>query len=297
MNLILMLAILSADTAPTAIDCSALTAILEGWEDRCWRALAEDEVRSVGRDAKTLAKDLGLELDTLKDAAGFPFEFSDPDGTEVRQCVQRIVAAAKDGFDPACKERIPGLVKARLEKELHSFSEQFTKFRSADGYGKTKWGMTSAEVRKVVSGLPAKGPLIKADTIAGRRATVAYAFVKERLTMVLIAFTDRQLNAQRYLEDFQSVTATLAEKYGQPVQNELVFSSSLENDLYGDTPALAISRGHARAVAEWRREKTTVTATCAATGPFDIALSIIYASAELADWGEKHANREAAKDL
>lgn len=297
MNLFLVLAVLSADTAVPATDCSALTTILDGLEDRCWRAVAEDEVRAVGRDAKTLAKEDGVELGTLQDAAGFPFEFSDADGTEARKCTGDLVAAMKAPSAQACKERISALIKTRLAKELHSFAEQFTKFRSADGYGKTRWAMTSAEVRKAVSGLPAKGPLIKADTIAGRRATVAYAFVRERLTMVLVAFTERQLNAQRYLEDFQSVTATLAEKYGQPSQNELVFSSSLENDLYGDTPALAISRGHARAVAEWRREKTTVTATCAATGPFDIALSIIYASAELAEWGEKHANREAAKDL
>jgi hypothetical protein len=312
----LAIAVSAAEVSKGADQCPDLEAVITNVDDACWRAVAEDELRATATGGDTIENHVHIMPPELVGSEDFPFQFTDPDGLLAKRCFADRLSSSKSDVcekqirkqcidkgvpEEACKgrftERLFELMRPHLQAALRTFVTQYRRFRSSDGYGKTRWGMTPAEVRLVVRGLPASGPTVKKDTVAGRSALVAYAFADGRLYAVVVAFTDPHIGPQQYLDDFGQITAILAAKYGEPQQNEIVFNSAATHDALADEPAMAIRTGAAKAVAVWNHDKTTITATCAASDPLRVTNVVTYESGELAEWAEKRVASNAAKDL
>jgi len=250
----------------------------------------------LSHDGDTLQKESPyLDTELAKAAAdGFPFHWEDPEGDVARRCAVTFAAASEACKGPASLEQ----AKRRVSAASTPLRQQLRAFRSSEGFGATRWGMTRGEVQRVVRNLTLQGEgLAKRDRIAGRDAQVEYGFVQERLTVVVVTFRQQLRGSQAYFDDFESIVGILTEKYGPPEQNEVEYSPPGMRELFGGSPAAAIQLGHAQASVGWRSRATLVLALCSAGNGPQLATRVTYASAELAQWALRNSRRKQAEGL
>ena len=284
---------------------------LKSLDEACWRALAEDELRARARaGADTLDRHLRVMPPELVGTEEFPFKFNDPDGVLAKQCGEKISAVWKDS-DPQCKEHLRdgsstvgapffAFMRTHVTKVLQEFVKQFKEFRSADGYGKTRWGMTPDEVRKVVPGLKqTMNALTKSDSIAGSAAIVLYVFDANRLTSVGFSFTERHLAPGQYVSDFQKVRKLLISKYGAPDSEggtvDWGDGQGLDQEAAKNL-GVSIALGETQLTTRWHSGATRIVLLCSGDNA-RASVGLRYESIELEKWTQNRANQAAAKDL
>ena len=129
-----------------------------------------------------------------------------------------------------------------------------------EGFRKTQWGMSVAEVISSEESKPIKeepDAVMFKDRISGIDAIILYIFVQNRLVRAKYIFTDEHTNKNDYIDDFKNIKGVLAQKYGRPSEDNVLW----RNDLYKDDHdewGMAISVGHLMYAAKWESPGTSI---------------------------------------
>lgn len=290
-----MLLLLAATNLVVLTTCAEAVTAIRGLERSCLLAIAEEDFRTAvagGQHVWEYPEDI---------TDGFPFVMSDPDEVLAQGCAEQLLINTDKPSD-TCTEEQKAETKKIFESHriefVSSLRKQKESFRSSDGYGKTRWGMTRREVRQLVSGTKNDGEgLVVAIEIDGKRAVVGYAFVEDKLVNVMIVFNEMHIGAQQYAADFYRIKQLLTAKYGDADKEGTEYTSDLARETFGALGANAISLGEARMTAKWEREKTTIDAACYPSGFGAITNAIVYASVELLEWADGKRNTKSGEDL
>jgi hypothetical protein len=146
-------------------------------------------------------------------------------------------------------------------------------------FRQTRWGMTKTEVRAVEKAEPTKDPaddtyLLYRDSVASLPCTLAYVFANDQLVRALYVDDQEHANPNGYVSDYLHLKQVLTEEYGQPAEDEEVWS----NDLYKDKPAeygRAVSLGHLKRFTAWKTGTTEINIFLTGN-QFKVDLSIDY---------------------
>lgn len=98
-------------------------------------------------------------------------------------------------------------------------------YRSQEGYKETRWGMSMAEVQRLVPDAQRDAELallLVTGTTAGHPSRTRYVFSGGALSVVAIIFTNEKTPDDRHLARFNELRTLLTSKYGQPVSDGVV---------------------------------------------------------------------------
>jgi len=129
-----------------------------------------------------------------------------------------------------------------------------------EGFRKTQWGMSAAEVISSEESKPIKedtDAVMFKDRISGLDTFILYIFVQNRLVRAKYIFTDKHTNKNDYIDDFKNIKGVLAQKYGRPSEDNVLW----RNDLYKDDHdewGMAICVGHLMYAAKWETPGTSI---------------------------------------
>ena len=129
-------------------------------------------------------------------------------------------------------------------------------------FGKTKWGMSKKQVRKLYPKAKKDTPsslILESHKISGLQGGVLFQFHKDQLVHVVWILLEKHTNQNEYIEDYKKMAALLTKKYGKPDRDVVDWS----NDLFADNPnrhGMAIGLGHLAMKVEWDRGETQVNA-------------------------------------
>jgi hypothetical protein len=142
-----------------------------------------------------------------------------------------------------------------------------------DGFQKTRWGMSPAEVQRLYpsarASRPGSGPLEVSETIfAGERAHLEFAFGNGALSHVRVHFKGEGLDREQMVQRCLRFRELLAKKYGDPPNSVLRWKSEREQDQF----ALG---------GEWETPSTIISLTCERAGNV-IATEMLYSDKRIA---------------
>lgn len=160
------------------------------------------------------------------------------------------------------------------------------------GYGGLLWGTSLSEVKTAVGGKQETMPegFGVEVTVAGRSAVVAYVFTQDKLTMVLVIFTDEHIDNSRFVIDYQEVSSLLEQRYGAPNEQRWVWL----NDLFKDDPqqyGTAVAAEQLLVYENWKTSGTDIEHSLSGKN-FKILHKIRYASLEFEGLMEKEKQKQ-----
>jgi len=166
-----------------------------------------------------------------------------------------------------------------------------------EGYGNALWGMSAAEVKALVKGAPeeVEGGFAVESTVAGHPAIVMYGFTQDKLTLVLVMFTDSHIESNHYISDWKELKDLLGQKYGVPVEIEWVWI----NDLFKDDPTqygTAVSAEQLVIYETWKTEQTEIEHSLAGRN-FQVIHKILYQSRQHQGLREEEQTKEHLDSL
>lgn len=127
-------------------------------------------------------------------------------------------------------------------------------------FRKTRWGMTRQQVESSEKRPPmnaAGNEIYYDDRVAGYKAIVAYVFLKDQLVNAGYMFNEQHTNDSLYIINYAKVKDALIAKYGQPIEDEVIWKRSL----YKDDPekhGFAVSIGDLALSAKWETPETEI---------------------------------------
>lgn len=132
----------------------------------------------------------------------------------------------------------------------------------APDFRQTRWGMTKAEVRAVETAKPTADAdndsyLLYHDSVAHLPCLVGYVFDHDRLVRALYVVDPQPADANSYISDYGLLKRLLTRKYGQPDEDQEVWS----NDLYKNHPAeygKAVGLGFLKRFTDWKTGTTEI---------------------------------------
>jgi hypothetical protein len=131
----------------------------------------------------------------------------------------------------------------------------------------TEWGMSSEQVQsleKTEPVYPKKDTLTFKGKVAGKRVDIVYAFKNDKLKTGIYIFTEKHINNNVYLQNYEKTNEFLDLKYGNPVSRKVSWSNELYKEKKGYY-GLAVSLGHLALESTWNKEKTTIVHTLSGT--------------------------------
>jgi hypothetical protein len=262
--------------------CSKVQLFVEGTDTAKWKAAFSEEFGRV--KISRLVSNARMwfwELETGKvayiaevEGKSLVLTFADP-----VMCDRQERLRAEDRFQ---KEREEAQKKEREARE--------------DNFRKTKWAMTSAQVRATEPEKPdnetQKGPktfLFYHDTVSGLSCHVLYIFAYDKLVRAKYIVTDKHTNMTDYLSDYRTLSEALATKYGSPKENDVLW----KNDLYKNDPqdwGMAVAVGHLSMYTKWETSTTIIFLSLSGEN-YKISLDVEYSSKEM-DSLEDKADKE-----
>ena len=174
-------------------------------------------------------------------------------------------------------------------------------YRSTEGYQKTRWGMSRAEVEAVYPkaqrmALDGHDAVALEGDVAGKKAGTFFVFTQDRLASVAIVFADRPKNNAAALRDFDTLQRALVVKYGPPTKDQTLRDDGGVLGAVGIDLGTAISLGHAKKVSTWEPPETLVLLT-AEQDDLGIGLRIVYIGKALAEEFRSESDRANAEGL
>ena len=162
-----------------------------------------------------------------------------------------------------------------------------SQFRGVD------WGSTK-EATIAILGEPNKvlenGILYTDFLLGGKKVYTICYFDNNKLYKGAYVLNELHSNKNDYLFDFSDWKKALTEKYGEPIENEVIW----KNDLYkGQTQdyGMAISAGHLLLYSIYEEGDTSIE--CSISGDnYELTVKIIYSSKSLSDLKKKKINTE-----
>lgn len=168
------------------------------------------------------------------------------------------------------------------------------------GFRGVDWGSGAETIRQTdaaeLLGEDDREPLhilLYEDTLLDLDVNVGYILVDDKLVRGKYIVTEQHVDDAKYLGHFQRLFTALSKKYGEPHQNETVWS----NDLFRDDPSrygMAVSMGHLTKYALWKTDGAHISILLNGDN-FDVHLAIEYASTEYRSL-EENASEKAAMD-
>ena len=125
-----------------------------------------------------------------------------------------------------------------------------------EDFRQTHWGMSKAEVRAVETARPTEDPddegyLLYRDSVEGLNCLLGYLFINDRLVRALYVIDQKHTDPTDYLSDYQRLKQALNQEYGQPAEDQEVWSNNLyrgKRAEYGN----AVSLGHLKRYTAWK---------------------------------------------
>lgn len=165
---------------------------------------------------------------------------------------------------------------SRIESTQISTKED-VKIENPD-FRNCKWGMTKEDVKKYESDIEIieeKEDEIQAKAeINNTTFLIGYYFNNDKLEQVFMASMEEHSNENLYIDDYESFQELISKKYGEPKQDEQIWS----DDLYKDKPSdwgFAISLGDLTMVSQWFTNTTEIGLTLSGDN-YEIIFGIVY---------------------
>lgn len=124
----------------------------------------------------------------------------------------------------------------------------------------TEWGMSSEQVQsleKTEPIYPKKDTLTFKGKVAGKRVDIIYEFKNDKLKAGIYIFTEKNINNNVYIQDYDKTNEFLDLKYGNPESRKVSWNNELYKEKRGYY-GLAVSLGHLALESTWNKEKTTI---------------------------------------
>ncbi len=226
-------------------------------------------------------------------------------GSEVKPPgdVPPCLAGRFDKMPEACKKEMRDLVEDNrtlklerdaLKEELFQLREQVEKGqavvvddvrpladgeKSSEGYGETRWGMSTQEVTELVSGAKAdkdEDLLSVARQVADLPAVVHFGFVQGRLASVEVEFHKARFGRlESLVEEYNRLKDLLSEKYDSPRLDETDLKAR------GGAAGWKKSGSQIELTTTWETDKTEIVLNCQGNVR-DSRIKIAYDSKEMA---------------
>jgi hypothetical protein len=167
----------------------------------------------------------------------------------------------------------------------------------AQDFRSHNWGATVEKVKQV-EGEPAHETddrLMYQANIIGLSAYLAFDFVEGQLASAVYLFTETHVNDNLFLNDFGSIDGLLTERYGNPDDEQTIWS----NNLYRDDPehyGMAVSMGHMAKETTWETDRTTIRHVMRGDN-FEVSHGIAYQGKMMEELQEEARRREALDQL
>lgn len=167
-----------------------------------------------------------------------------------------------------------------------------THFRSA------KWGMNRMQVRNLEKIKPAQeveSSLYYSGKLGSWSVYYGYKFLAGKLVEGTYIILEEHTNKNVYISDFQKLKSALQKKYGDPVEDEVIWF----NNLYKSDPSgwgMAVSLGHLNYKSIWKT-KTTEILLILGGDNFKITHAIRYRSVKDARKLEQEESAKIEKNL
>jgi hypothetical protein len=183
-------------------------------------------------------------------------------------------------------------------------NNKLPKINKVGSFRQTKWGMTTDQVKALESshfiGDQTGSDGLKIKVYEGKigefNAAIGYYFAEGQLVEGRYLVSDKHVNKNLHLLDFEKIKQNLIEKYGQPQSDEHLWL----NDLYKTDPnewGTAVSAGHLVLQAEWSLLDTAILLMLKGDN-FDSTLSVDYSSTDEAHLGlRKKAQTKAQQSI
>lgn len=161
-----------------------------------------------------------------------------------------------------------------------------------------EWGATPKEVKDAeeasFAGVDGTD-LYYTTSLAGIDVVTRYHFLDGRLAEAAYLSTEEYINDNRHVEDYMKLKELLTDKYGAPVDDDVIWKSDL---FKGETSALgtAVSSGHLVLQTIWEAQDTTIRMVLRGEG-FDISHGIIYSEKATAAERERREAQRARDQL
>lgn len=135
---------------------------------------------------------------------------------EIRACVLNDYSTSSrpeaHGQLIACSSERWGDLREKAQEDAR---QEVLRKGSSEGYGKARWGMSPAQVRKIYPQARTNdGLLTFRDQIERFKATVMFRFVNRHLVAVVVAFDRDQHLPESYAEVNSEIERLLEAKYG-----------------------------------------------------------------------------------
>lgn len=169
-------------------------------------------------------------------------------------------------------------------------------------FRQVNWGMSKEEVRAVEKQEPAD------EDIGGVQETFAYKtkissfdsylgyiFVNNKLSGAGYYIQQEHVNQNDYIDDYNKLKDLLIQKYGKPVNDEVLWKNPLYKDRNKDW-GLAISMGHLVYNVFWETPSTEISLFLEGDN-FEINFYIRYVSKELKSWVQEVIQQDTLQDL
>lgn len=170
-------------------------------------------------------------------------------------------------------------------------------------FGKTRWGMSPAQVKLTENSVPTgEGPVPPYDfalTYNGKfgelDAEIGYMFTDDKLVLGGYAVTAQYDDPARYVKNYETVKAMLTEEYGAPALEDAYWkdeASQTGPEGYGK----AVSEGALLLQAAWREPGTEIFLTLEGKSGRTV-LSALYYSTELNPRVEERRLQQELKEF
>jgi len=190
----------------------------------------------------------------------------------------------------ACSGR-DGRTRKLMKRIVDTHLRKLQRYRSPEGFGDARWGMTPKEVRRVERVRRLGADLEQPITVAGHKGKVRYIFSDGHLVTVRLTFGPRLDRAA--LAQFFDLRSLLAQKYGEPedirVGNGARDWARLD-EVDRSHIAAEVITGDADLLSEFTTKETAITLRASGQRAWP-GTTITYASRHL--WGWHEAEQKA----
>jgi len=179
-----------------------------------------------------------------------------------------------------------------------------SRVHNIEGYGHTRWGMSTGEVMDVCPGVRTAtvDRLEERKRVAKLPAEVAYIFADDRLYAASVTFKSSLDTGMEFIAKFKNLRRLLSKKYGEPVDSKTTFTGwrscnsgfVLEHSSYH---GVLVESGRMQMNCSWEVAETKVHMALGCKTTRQPSITIDYESTHLKEETEMIEEEQLLEDL
>lgn len=178
-------------------------------------------------------------------------------------------------------------------EDIRKENEQTIEADEKLAFRNTYWGMTKDQVKATEEEKPiheTEDLIIYEDTLMGYDVSYAYIFANSNYLLNRSAYTFKivHTNDNDYINDFEDIKEKVADKYGKPMEDNIIWKTSTFKD-YPDNYGMAVGMGHLLYKTVWESEDTNIMLLLQGDN-YEITLQLIY-------WSKEFGNSDQNVDM